>query len=348
VTFSLKERKLAIENSISIYLQSCQERIRKLKFCKFFTRLYVSAQKMNSKVNILRHFECSDSRPGLNNTKEGGNCQKNRNMIDSTVIAGGNRLESDIKSRFAGKPPERADGFTLVELLTVIAVIAVLAALLLPALSKAREDAQSASCKNLLKQIGLGLKMYASDYGWYPPLAERGDPSVCFDRLFPYYPVHWTNASWNCPVYIAHNGILSREMVATNSIGISYSYNWLGIGAGGRGTTPLGLGHLPKNSAKELAIAAPSEMYAVADARCEVGQGFAGMAGCIKMSPYQLDNETPPPHGNGLNTLFVDGHVAWVKRNDFLYPPRTACHWNRDNQPHPEQWASMSQWVITN
>lgn len=245
-----------------------------------------------------------------------------------------------------GVPSSPTRAFTLVELLIVIAIVAILAALLLPALSKGKTQAQSAVCKNLLKQIGIGLKMYASDYGWYPPLAQRNDPAVCFDRLYPYFPVHWTNASWNCPVYIAHNGIVSSEMVETNSTGISYSYNWLGIGGGARGTEPLGLGHLPQNSAKELVIVATSEMYAVADARCIIGQSFTGVAGCIKMSPYELDNETEAPHGNGYNMLFVDGHVGWVKRNDFLYPPRTARNWNRDNQSHSEAWAPTNDWVV--
>jgi prepilin-type processing-associated H-X9-DG protein len=56
--------------------------------------------------------------------------------------------------------------------------------------------------------------------------------------------------------------------------------------------------------------------------------------------------ETDPPHGPGYNVLHVDGHVALVKRSDYLYPPRTAQHWNRDNQAHPEAWAPKSQWVI--
>jgi prepilin-type N-terminal cleavage/methylation domain-containing protein/prepilin-type processing-associated H-X9-DG protein len=97
--------------------------------------------------------------------------------------------------------PQRRHGFTLIELLVVIAIIAILAAMLMPALARAREQGRKTYCMNSLKQLGLAYTLYADDHDEsYPPSAAlwSGDrDNDCWDELIFKYVR--TKDAYQCP-----------------------------------------------------------------------------------------------------------------------------------------------------
>ena len=81
-------------------------------------------------------------------------------------------------SRREPSPTRRDHGFTLVELLVVIAVISIIALMLLPVFGRARGGARSTKCMNNLSHVGNALNLYASDYReMYPVTADAASPT---------------------------------------------------------------------------------------------------------------------------------------------------------------------------
>jgi prepilin-type N-terminal cleavage/methylation domain-containing protein len=98
----------------------------------------------------------------------------------------------------------RKQGFTLIELLVVIAIIAILAAILLPALARAREAARRASCQSNLKQWGVIFKMYSGESGGVWPGTEKFVPRSSRHGSFNWmlgidaealYPDYWNDVA---------------------------------------------------------------------------------------------------------------------------------------------------------
>ena len=114
-----------------------------------------------------------------------------------------------------------ANGFTLIELLVVIAIIAILAALLLPALAKAKQKGQSTVCLNDLKQVGLAMLMFADEHDDMIPRGTAGNSPRWWLEFMPYVPEGGTEKDYRnirifmCPSYPIPKNTPNKKQVVT-------------------------------------------------------------------------------------------------------------------------------------